>query len=61
MSLDMTVGTRVADTFVDEADAAVSQEAALARRLLLQNLLVIAGTTFGVVFTSALSVALFLR
>lgn len=61
MSLDMTVGTRVADRFVDEADAAISREAALAWRLLLQNLLVIAGTTFGVVFTSALSVVLFLR
>jgi hypothetical protein len=60
MSLDMTVGTRAADTFV-EAGTAASQEAARARRLWLQDLLVIAGTTFGVAIASTLSVLLFLR
>jgi hypothetical protein len=60
MSLDMTVGTRAADTFV-EVDAAPSQEVALARRLWLQDLLVIASTTFGVAIVSTLSVLLYLR
>jgi len=60
MSLDMTVGARTADVLV-EADAAVAQECAPATRYWLQDLAVIAGTTFAVVIVSASSVLLFLR
>jgi len=60
MSLDMTVGVRSADVLV-EADAAIVQAATPAVRYWLQNLAMIAGTTFGVTFASALGVLLFLR
>jgi len=60
MSLDMTIGTSPADVLVD-ANAAVAQERAPATRYWLQDLAVIAGTSFGVVIASASSVLLFLR
>jgi hypothetical protein len=60
MSLDMTIGTRSADMLA-ETDVAVARDIAPAMRNWLQDLTVVAGTAFGVVFASALSVLLFLR
>jgi hypothetical protein len=60
MSLDITIGTPPMDA-VGEADATAVQAAAPATRFWLQDLAMIAGTGFGVLFASALSVLLFLR
>jgi hypothetical protein len=60
MSLDMTISTRTADVLV-EADAAAAPECAPATRYWLQDLAVMAGTTFAVVIASASGVLLFLR
>ena len=60
MSLDMTIGTRPADTLA-AADAAAASDAAPETRYWLQDLAMVAGTTFGVVIASGLGVLLFLR
>jgi hypothetical protein len=60
MSLDMTIGARSAEVLA-EADAAVVHDSAPATRYWLQDLAMVAGTTFGVVAASALGVLLFLR
>jgi hypothetical protein len=60
MSLDMTIGTRTADVLV-ETDAAAAPECAPATRYWLQDLAVIAGTSFAVLVASASSALLFLR
>jgi len=63
MSLDMTIGTRVAETYAEGSAAAVPTDAATqaAHRKLVRELLVIAGASFAVVLASALAVLLFLR
>ena len=60
MSLDMTIGTRSADVLA-EADVAVAHDTAQATRFWLQDLAMVAGTTFGVAVASVLGVLLFLR
>lgn len=60
MSLEMTVDTRAADSFA-AADGVAAPIAAPVTRFWLQDLAMVAGTTFGVLLASSLSVLLFLR
>jgi hypothetical protein len=60
MSLDMTIGVRRMDS-VAEADVERSKYVAPATWLWLQNFALVAGATFAVAFTSALSVVLYLH
>jgi hypothetical protein len=61
MSLDMTIGVRRMDA-VAEADVELSQGTAPAAAWLwLQNFALVAGATFAVAFSSALSVVLYLH
>jgi hypothetical protein len=59
MSLDMTMGTR--EGALDSTAEQIESEAAPVALLWLQDLLVVAVTTFGVLLSSALGVLLFLR
>ena len=60
MSLDMTIGARPM-TAVAEADIELSQGVAPAVWHWVQNFALVAGATFAVAFSSALSVALYLH
>jgi hypothetical protein len=58
MSLDMTMGTRKA---VLDTDEQIEAAAAPVSPIWLQDALTVAGAAFGVLFSSALGVLLFLR
>ena len=58
MSLDMTIGAR---PMTAEADIELSQSVAPAIWHWVQNFALVAGATFAVAFSSALSVVLFLH
>jgi hypothetical protein len=65
MSLDMTIGGRGAGSLETVAQACdetlLEVPAAPVERIWLQDLLTVAATAFGVVFSSALGVLLYLR